>query len=134
MKVTKREIIKALATEPLSGGMWISEDGCEACAVGSFLLYHFTDKSKLVDFCDKVVTRSTITYSSFEQDPEKLYQLQLLEMIDGGLYLSALSAYFEDTVYNNYGFIPTDEDRAEFISFVEAEFPDVIDLDEDSRL
>jgi len=122
MKITKDEIIKALATEPLCGGTWIQNDGCKTCAVGSLFKNHF-DQTDLINFLD-----NTVRYACLEDywdDDDDSDEDMICDMLDGGLYLSALSSYFEkmDSRYS-----PTEETRIELINFVEAEFPDVIDI------
>ena len=37
MKIYKSDVLRAVATEPLSHGLWESHDGCTVCVVGAVL-------------------------------------------------------------------------------------------------
>jgi len=126
MKATKKEIIKALATEPLAGGQWINGIKCRSCAIGSFMKSHFEIDEDVSNFCAEIVTYCQ--FSAHLDSDHILWENKLIEMINDSLYLSALSSYFERITINRAQRIPTDEDIFELINFVEAEFPDAIDL------
>jgi len=138
--ITRNQIIKALATEPLKAGNWIqckADLNCKVCAVGAIVRSRLTSaqekklnieeynfykesllKDKFSDICEKLIASN---YNFFLSLSDKISYL-----IENEDYMSALSSYFEN---NYYGRSITDVDRERIIGFVAQNFPAKLDVD-----
>lgn len=119
--ITKKEIIKALQTEPLIHQMWVKKDNlpevgdCGVCAVGA-VLRHCRIPNDVLDS----YTNSIEGTGSAEEAQRAL---------ERGDYLSALSMTFEQKSYVEAGTKADAASRRRAIEFVEKNFPAKIALD-----
>lgn len=102
MKITKREVLKAIRTEPLKPGFWMHADkryfkNCSVCAVGAVLRNRIEVKSvyptMLVDVFNRKVCN--IMDSESSNYTVSLGVGELDNILNQGLYLTALSNKFE---------------------------------------
>lgn len=124
--ITRRQVIKALRTEPLQSGEWC--DGptgytvpaknldCTVCAVGA-VLRQVTDMrvEEIYDFGAQLNNRTDATIS------DSANQKDISLFLADGNYLAALSAYFESTIPDKapYG----KRHRERLVKFVKKNFP-----------
>jgi hypothetical protein len=147
MKVTKNIIIDALKHEPnLAPGMWLDYDDdnddvlsalkdCPRCAVGAVLtavLPPSTEASELDRIAMRNVRECVYTRGGHEQYAK--------EKAEAGLYFDALSIFFEGVFFEaeqdgDFERLYPEKDpdvveraRTRTIKFVEAHFPDEIEL------
>ena len=151
MKITKEQVIKAIATEPIlkSGAFFNSDKGnktihnCEVCVVGAVLRsvikpskLNFLsldifgeDGGDIVELDQKLgslVREATFNHQSYVFDGNYDEDFDLIDsiivLIDGGYYLSALSSTFEHLV-NREKKMGDINIRFNLINMVEALFP-----------
>lgn len=143
MKISKAQVIKAIQNERhLYGDQWVSEtrstppsNKCRACAVGSVLkAYLAADTSSS--------TIGIVANSLTNQDRvcvfDKTAEDKAMELLDKGLYLNALSVFFENSfdkhshrmksMSDHAKYRRTKKVRTETIAFVKKHFPKFITL------
>jgi hypothetical protein len=127
--VTRKEILQAIRYEPLAAGNWIRTDSkdpatCEVCAVGGVLRraaglspYDIEDFGyQLLELSDCIFDReNSPTFNSAAAFAKAL--------VKDGLYLNALSVYFE-SLHKRYG--GGTETRKRLRTFVKNHFPKVV--------
>ena len=117
-QITKLAIIKALASEPLAAGRWMSNAGCEVCAVGAVVRQVFHPSEEMNESTGRiplcVIANAVTTEDVTDADPKAL--------IKAKDYMSALSCYFEQLVGDDQTATPAQ--RAQLIEFVYKKFPE----------
>lgn len=148
--VTRREIIKALRTEPLQAGTFctlgqgdhfhcsidgeVGDSDCKVCAVGAIFRSKFKPYHLDVEYFDDTVSTAVdIAYVLFD-DKEMVYR-----KLNEKDYLSALSVYFEALVekkmknkaLGSRAFVKvTPAMRENLVNFVKKNFPPFIVIPE----
>lgn len=114
MKFTRRDIIRAIRTEPMKAGSWVSyttrtKDGtCKVCAVGAVLRERGNTDGQICNLAWKIAPNGTV-----ENEEIPL----LLKNKD---YISALSAKFE-YLARKYG--NGKRTKEKLVDFVKSNFP-----------
>lgn len=117
--ISKKLIIKALLTEPLRPGHWVSpaagksDKHCTVCAVGAVMR-----AAKFVN--EKISVASVRNTNSYYSKDHDLYLC-----LAAGKHLSALSIFFEQ-ICPEHG--ATKKVRERLVAFVTAHFPDTLTL------
>lgn len=148
IKITQKQIIKALYTEPLKDGQYMKLDGaiintlkknfkCPVCAVGA-LMSAAMPNSKVSDvyYTAMYCTKDANFSSGEDYETYKDFEDKVLHHIENGQYLSALSTYFEggmDIDSNRVGGFATIQFRTELADFIVAHFPNILVLDTDKE-
>lgn len=136
-KVTKKQIIKAISTEHLKPGYWILPQGfknilgeggkkpisnkCTVCAVGA-VLRSALPRNTRAEYLDNIAWDVTGNRAIPNTDED------VFEVLKEKNFLGALSLYFEDAC-TKAGGKATPAVRKKTIAFVEAHFPDKLELD-----
>jgi hypothetical protein len=137
-RISKKKIIEALRTEPLTGGMWMSliDDGqlwtettvgeargkCTVCAVGAILREVVAQNATVKEFNDACIFASDHVMS--------IYDSTIEETLKAKNYMGALSIYFEEMAERSPdGFSITNRQRPALIRFVEKNFPSYVTVD-----
>lgn len=150
--VTKRQVIKAIETEPLLSGTWVhtsEEDSkfknntqCPVCAVGSILdigLGKHVSPSEIDEIGSMLVREATFACCALENGQEvntfntSDLKTKAKELAKKGEYLSALSGLYEglsqrDEMKTQYGFA-NNRLRRILINFVKTNFPGKLNID-----
>lgn len=135
--LTRNMIVKALKTENLKAGTWVTSKNkkvCGVCAVGSVVRQLGFKSKKIGKVCDTIVTNCvTDSHDSYKANRE------IQRELDDGNYLNALSMKFEHmagSLAEILGIDYTDSNeltikqieilRQPLIDWVKAEFPDTV--------
>jgi hypothetical protein len=123
----KKTVIKALLTEPLMSGNWISEglnDGdCMVCAVGAILRKSGFYRNKIMEFGENMIESGACT--PWDERCENSFSLTIDKHLKNGRYLHALSLKFESMESSKK---PTATTRKSLVKFVEKNFPNRIKI------
>lgn len=148
--VTKQQILKALATEPLIGGIWADHNGargrilempeeaqpeqCHVCAVGAVLRSAGFSDLRIADSAPDYTQRD---YGGADAHDEASAHSYALDKLKKGNYLGALSSIFEWAYRAGQGYVGgplprhlagQQEARCAAMQFVRDHFPDKLRL------
>lgn len=118
LRITKKQVLKALDTEPLGAGSWISKDPeqgiCTVCAVGAVLRLKGQSGSLIERYGNTLLDSLYIVDSSAGI-------VDIKESLRDKQYLAALSGKFESMLMeSNY---PTRRQVTALKKWVEKNFP-----------
>lgn len=132
MKITRKQVLMAVRYEPLTAGSWIRKDDCTVCAVGATLRRCGVEDCEIGSYGSQVfqAAEDNTDYHG-EAAMDKKYVRKHLK---NGLYLAALSCYWEGVVAPKYGIneedssahrlLVTPEVREELAAWVEKNIPE----------
>lgn len=132
--ISKKDILKAINTEPLAYGEWVkmdkdgsgwptiisSDKNCSVCAVGSILRQAGLTNKRIHDFGFEMLHHGSVTAN----DPYLEHSLK--DALKNKEYLHALSIKFENQA-NKIGV--NKRTRSALTKFIEVNFPNRIKLD-----
>jgi len=131
--ITKKEVLQAIKTEPLTSGNWVKLDDkkrfndktCSVCAVGAVLRKAGLGNQAINDFGDALAMQGVVAPDSYLES-EGYVEAEIQDYLDTEKYLHALSYKFEYQA-NKTGV--GKRTRNILAKFVEVNFPDKIKLD-----
>lgn len=121
MKITRRQVINALRTEPLTHGTWVYQDGfngpsketeCPVCAVGAVLRKAGLSNYEIDQAGNALMDNGSVTSDTAVAD-----------YLANGLYLNALSCEFESRRIHGKALKATKAFRERLITWVKKNLP-----------